>query len=169
MDDGKSEGSDFIRKLFENRYDDINDHILEWERFSVEQLFNVSGVSVKTEPIRTRVGEVRIGASVSTKLSGYRDTMTISVESNESPVKTLKFLGSHPIFAGDEIRAYIAAAERYNIYVEESSVYDDEKRAAYRQRELGELEIPFKIEKLSHGDVIGTYENPVSIQSRSSF
>ncbi len=138
-------------------------HVRDWQDFVIDQLFNVTGVDVKTEPIWMETGTRVIGGSSSRSMSGYKSVMKLSVKAEDSPVKLLTIVGSYPIFNGNQIRAYMVAAEWYTFHESKSDIYDNGRRTGYERRELGETENAFKIEKLCHGQVAATYNSPVDI------
>ena len=134
------------------------EHITDWSQFVTEHLFDVTDVTVTTDPIRVERGEMRIGREIKTSLSGYKLLAEISVESENSPVNTLKFLGSPHIEAGDQIKVYMVAASRYTYLEAPTNVYDNGVRTAYKNRELENIEEAFKIEKLGvNGKILATY------------
>ena len=143
------------------------EHITNWEKFLVSEIFEVSKVDVTTEPVRVRTGPKVIGGKTRTTLAGHKDSMEIYLEPNDTPVEKLDFLGSHKIFKGDKIRTHIISAYRYMFYGESKNIYDDGKRTAYEARELEPIETAYKIEKLDENcETLITYTNPVIVKPK---
>jgi len=134
-----------------------------WDKFIVRLECDVLDVKVMTSPIYTEVGERIIGGSVDMALSGYKSETELLVESDV--VKKMIFDGIVPVYANDRIRAYVPAANRFQVYEKKRRhVYDDGTRYKFEKRPLKKEERAFKIEKIDPlGKVLATYETPVTI------
>jgi len=136
-----------------------------WKEFVIELDFDVTEVISKVKPIYTTVGEIHIGGSNRSEHTGDKHLMDIYVSphSDEVPVRLLELLGSYPIDAGDVIKAYIIAANRIRKHTtERTSIYDRGIRYHWKKRDLENMEMPHKIQKLGEDEtILGTYIIPV--------